>query len=318
MRVVIALGGNALLRRDEPPNVAAQRSNAAIAVAAIAEVAARDEVVVTHGNGPQVGLLALQSESYPDADPTPLDVLGAESEGMIGYLLDQELTNALGGRPVATLLTQTVVDVGDPAFAVPTKPIGPVYTERRARRLAMARGWSVAADGSGFRRVVASPEPLEILEARTIELLVDAGVVVICAGGGGIPVVCEGDRIRGVEAVVDKDLAANVLAQRLRADALLMLTDVTAVQLDWGTPSARPLRSATPTELRRHTFAAGSMAPKVEAACRFVEATGGVAGIGALRDAAAILRGDAGTLIASALRHHTASSSVHAEPEGTR
>jgi carbamate kinase len=298
MRVVVALGGNALLRRDQPLNVSVQRSNAGVAVAAIAEVAALHEVVVTHGNGPQVGLLALQSESYPDAEPTPLDVLGAESEGMIGYLLGQELSNALGDRPVATLLTQTLVDPDDPAFAAPTKPIGPVYSETQARRLAVERGWSIASDGAGFRRVVASPEPLEILEARTIELLVDADVVVVCAGGGGVPVACEQGRIHGVEAVIDKDLAANVLAQRLHADALLMLTDVNAVELDWGTPSARPLRHVTSAELRRHTFALGSMAPKVEAACRFVETTGGNAGIGALRDAAAILQGDAGTVVA--------------------
>lgn len=299
MRVVVALGGNALLRRGQPPSVSAQRANIGVAIAAIAEVATHHDVIVTHGNGPQVGLLALQSESYPSAAPTPLDVLGAESEGMIGYLLDQELLNALPGRAVATLLTQTAVDAGDPAFLLPTKPIGPMYTADEAQRLAAERRWVVAPDGAGFRRVVASPEPREILEARTIALLVDAGVVVICAGGGGIPVVCEDGRVHGVEAVVDKDLAANVLAQRLSADVLLMLTDVDAVEVDWGLPSARPLRHVTPAELRRHTFAPGSMAPKVEAACRFVEETGGVAGIGALRDIFALLRRRAGTIVAA-------------------
>src|SRR5215207_8555842 len=276
MRIVVALGGNALLRRGEPADAQAQRRNVTIAVDALAELARSHEVVVTHGNGPQVGLLALQGDAYSQVAPCPLDVLGAESEGMIGYLLDQEFVNALGARPVATLLTQVIVDRGDPAFAEPTKFIGPVYSEAEARQLADARGWSIAQDGEHWRRVVPSPEPRSIVELSTIRLLVEAGVVVICVGGGGIPVVVDREgRLHGIEAVVDKDLAAALLAEGLGADALLMLTDVPAVEADFGTPRARPLADVNVRTLRALAFAPGSMAPKVDAACRFVERTGG-------------------------------------------
>ena len=304
MLVVIALGGNALLRRGEPADVEAQRANVVTAVEAIAEIAREHDVVVTHGNGPQVGLLALQGEAYAAVDPYPLDVLGAESEGMIGYLLDQELVNRLSGsRQVATLLTQIIVDAADPAFARPEKFIGPVYDDEHAHRIAAARGWTVAADGRHWRRVVPSPEPRSIVELATIDLLVRAGVLVVCVGGGGIPVVVDREgRLRGVEAVVDKDRAAALLAEGLHADALLMLTDVDAVQVDFGTPAARSLDDIDAAALRGHTFAAGSMGPKVGAACRFAERTGGLAGIGALADAAAILRGERGTRVRSRTR----------------
>jgi carbamate kinase len=298
VRVVIALGGNALLRRGEPAEADAQRRNVATAVTAIADLAAEHEVVVTHGNGPQVGLLALQGDAYGAVAPYPLDVLGAESEGQIGYMLDQALLNALGGRPVATLLTQVIVDLDDPGFAHPTKPIGPVYDNATAEQLASERGWAIARDGAHFRRVVASPEPRSIVELETLKLLVGARVLVVCVGGGGIPVAVDRDgRLRGVEAVIDKDLAAALLARGLGADALLLLTDVPAVQADWRTPVARDIRRASPEQLRAGSFAAGSMGPKIEAACRFVEATGGQAGIGALADARAILEGERGTLI---------------------
>ncbi|HVN62752.1 MAG TPA: carbamate kinase [Gaiellaceae bacterium] len=299
MRIVAALGGNALLRRGEPPEEATQRRHVTEAVRALAELAETHELVVTHGNGPQVGLLALQAAAYRGVPPYPLDVLGAESEGMIGYLLEQALRNELPGRPVATLLTQIVVDPEDQAFARPSKPIGPVYAEADARRLAAERGWTIAPDGDSFRRVVASPEPLQVVELEAIRLLVAAGVLVICAGGGGIPVVVDDDgALYGVEAVIDKDLSAALLALLLEADALLMLTDVPAVERDRGTPEAAPIGQATPAELRTLAFASGSMAPKVEAACRFVEAGGRVAAIGALEDAAAIVRGEAGTVVA--------------------
>jgi len=299
MRIVIALGGNALLRRGEPAEAGTQRRNVATAVAAIADVARDHEVIVTHGNGPQVGLLALQGEAYGAVAPYPLDVLGAESEGQIGYLLDQELLNALGGRPVATLLTQVIVDLDDPGFAHPTKPIGPVYDHATAEQLAAERGWAIAPDGAHYRRVVASPEPRSIVELVTLKLLVAAGVLVVCVGGGGIPVAVDRDgRLHGVEAVIDKDLAAALLARGLGADALLLLTDVPAVQAEWGTPGARDIGRATPDALRRLSFAAGSMGPKIEAACRFADATGGLTGIGALADARAILEGERGTLIA--------------------
>jgi carbamate kinase len=298
MLVVTALGGNALLRRGEPADVATQRSNVGTAVAAIAEVAAEHDVVVTHGNGPQVGLLALQGEAYEEVDPYPLDVLGAESEGMIGYLLDQELVNELGDKRVATLLTQVAVDADDPAFKRPTKPIGPIFDPETAARLAAARAWTLAPDGDGRRRVVASPEPRSIVELPTIRLLVEAGVIVVCVGGGGIPVLLDDHgRLRGAEAVVDKDLAAALLARSLEADALLLLTDVPAVEVGWGTPDARPLGAVTCDELGAIDFEPGSMGPKVEAACRFAEATGGVAAIGALGEAAAILRGERGTRV---------------------
>ncbi len=299
MRVVAALGGNALLRRGEPLEAEVQRENVTHAVRALAAVADRHELVVTHGNGPQVGLLALQSAAYTDVAPYPLDVLGAESEGMIGYLLEQGLRNALPGRAVATLLTQIVVSPSDPAFEHPTKPIGPMYTEGEARRLAGERGWSITRDGEGFRRVVASPEPLEIVEIETIRLLVAADVLVVCAGGGGIPVVYAGTGLRGVEAVIDKDLAAALLAEALSADVLLLLTDVPAVERGFGTAAAMPIASATPQAMRAATFAPGSMGPKVEACCRFVERTGGRAAVGALRDAAALLAGEAGTQVAA-------------------
>jgi carbamate kinase len=269
-----------------------------VAAAAIATVAQAHTVIVTHGNGPQVGLLALQAEAYRAVSPYPLDVLGAETEGMIGYLMEQALRNHLPERQVVTLLTQVEVDSKDPAFAHPTKPIGPLYPQAEAERLGAERGWAIAPDGPSYRRVVPSPEPRRILELPTIRLLVEAGALVICAGGGGIPVVVTpGGGIRGVEAVIDKDLAAALLAMALNADALLLLTDVAAVYTAWGTAAAQPLGEATPSQLRNQAFAAGSMGPKVEAACRFVEATGKVAGIGQLQDGLAILTGDAGTRI---------------------
>jgi carbamate kinase len=300
MRVVAALGGNALLRRGEPADAEAQRANVETAVRALADVARSHELVVTHGNGPQVGLLALQSEAYRAVAPYPLDVLGAESEGMIGYLLEQGLDNALPGRETCTLLTQVVVDSDDAGFDRPTKPVGPVYGRDEALRLSGERGWSVATENGGWRRVVPSPEPRRIVELRAIRLLVEAGVIVVCVGGGGVPVVMDGaGSLVGVEAVIDKDLAAALLATELEADALLLLTDVNAVEARHGEPDAHPLGRATPSELRELELAAGSMGPKAEAAARFVEATGGLAAIGSLEDAAAVLTGDAGTLVAA-------------------
>ena len=298
MRVVVALGGNALLRRGQPADAEAQRRNVAVAVEALTGLASEHEVVVTHGNGPQVGLLALQGEAYRQVDPYPLDVLGAESEGMIGYLLDQELVNALGGRPVATLLTQVIVDGDDPAFERPTKFIGPVYDRATAGRMAAERGWQVRPDGPHWRRVVPSPEPRSIVELPTIRLLVEAGVLVVCVGGGGIPVVVDRDgRLGGVEAVIDKDRAAALLARGLGADALLLLTDVAAVERDHGTPRAAPIAEVTADELLALDLPAGSMGPKAEAAAWFAQATGGRAAIGSLAEAAAVLAGRSGTTV---------------------
>jgi carbamate kinase len=300
MLIVVALGGNALLRRGEPLEAEVQRGNVKAAATAIAELAVEHDVVVTHGNGPQIGLLALQSEAYRNVRTYPLDVLGAESEGMVGYMLEQELGNALPDRDVVSLLTQVVVDPLDPGFRNPTKPIGPVYREAEAKRLASERGWTVARDGVGplWRRVVASPAPHKIVELPAIELLLDHRVLVVCAGGGGIPVVVDVHGARhGVEAVVDKDHAAALLARELGADVLLLLTDVPAVELGYGSSEARPLRRVTVADLGIHNFAAGSMQPKIDAACWFVSTTGRRAAIGALTDAAAIIRGDAGTQI---------------------
>jgi carbamate kinase len=288
---VVALGGNALLRRDEPATAQHQRANLTVAARVLAEIAESHDVIVTHGNGPQVGLLALQSEALADIEPFPLDVLGAESEGMIGYVLEQELRNRLPGRDCATLLTQVIVDPGDPAFAHPTKPIGPRYPEAVASRLERDVGWTFADDGGLRRRVVASPKPLGFVERSTIELLVDAGVVVVCAGGGGIPVIEDRDGLRGVEAVVDKDRSAALLASAVHADVLLLLTDVEGVFVDWGTPTQRRVRRAHPDVLRDVELDPGSMGPKVEAAAEFA-ASGGLAAI-----AVAVLHGDAGTTI---------------------
>lgn len=278
-------------------DAARQLGNIENAARAIARIAREHDVVITHGNGPQVGLLALQAEAYEDVKPYPLDVLGAETEGMIGYLLEQALINELPGQQVAALLTQVTVDPHDPGFQSPSKPIGPVYPASLAERLEKERGWSIAPDVDGVRRVVPSPEPHGIVELGAIRTLVDAGVITICVGGGGIPSVVEEGRLRGVEAVVDKDLSAALLATGLDADCLLMLTDVPAVMSHFGTDAAEPITRATSKQLRALSFAAGSMGPKVEAACRFVEAGGRRAAIGNLADALDIVRGRAGTQV---------------------
>jgi carbamate kinase len=300
MLVVMALGGNALLRRNEPPQADIQRRNIVGAVAkSVAPVARKHRVVITHGNGPQVGLLAVQTAAYPGVSPYPLDVLGAESQGMIGYLIEQALAEELPDREIATLLTQVEVDPADPSFAAPTKPIGPIYGVEESGAFAARNGWVFIRENGGFRRVVASPVPRRIRELNTIRLLVEAEVVVICAGGGGIPVVVTADGgLRGIEAVIDKDYSAALLAEQLEADVLLLLTDVSAVWTKWPrSPDSRPIGQATAVELAGHEFAPGSMAPKVAAACRFAERTGRVAAIGALEDAQAILEGRAGTIV---------------------
>lgn len=295
--VVVALGGNALLRRGEPLEADIQRKNIATAAKTIALIAQEYNVVLVHGNGPQVGLLALQNSAYTKVAPYPLDVLGAESQGMIGYMLIQELKNLMPSRNVTALLTQVQVDPKDPAFANPTKFIGPVYEEAEARALAAEKQWSVKADGKFFRRVVPSPLPQRIVEGDAIETLIAQGHLIICTGGGGIPVTWDGQCLTGIEAVIDKDMSAAYLAKQIKADALLILTDADAVYLDWGKPTQRPLRVTSPDELAGVKFDAGSMGPKVEASCEFVKATGGMVGIGSLEDGLAILRGEAGTNI---------------------
>lgn len=299
MLVVAALGGNALLERSERPDSDIQQHHVQAAVDALVPIARDHRLVVTHGNGPQVGLLAAESEKDPDlSHPYPFDTLGAQTQGMIGYWLLQALENALPGRGVATLVTQTVVDAADPAFFDPHKFVGPLYDEERATRLAGERGWTVRQDEGGFRRVVPSPEPRSIVELAHVSGLLRTGAVVICAGGGGVPVVRDVDgHLQGVEAVVDKDLTAALLAERLGADALLILTDVSAVEAGHGTADARPIGHTTVSELRSHSFPAGSMGPKVDAVCRFVSATGGFAAVGRLEDAELLLAGKAGTVV---------------------
>ncbi len=293
MRLVIALGGNALAPRGSA-TLADQHEAVARAARAIASLAREHELVVTHGNGPQVGWLAAQTRTGGEA--APLDVLGAETEGMLGYWLEQELANALPTRDVVALLTQVEVDPHDPAFAKPSKPIGPVLTEAEAQRL-REKGLVCAPDRGGLRRVVPSPTPRRIVEQRTIQLLMRLGVLVVCGGGGGIPVVRDArGQHHGVEAVIDKDRSAELLAVGLGAEGLLLLTDVAAVYADWP-ERKRPIRSASPRALRALAFEAGSMGPKVEAACRFATGSGGTAWIGAIEDAAAILRGRAGTRV---------------------
>jgi carbamate kinase len=299
VRIVVAVGGNALLERGQKPDAAVQQANTVRAIRALAPLAEEHELVITHGNGPQVGLLALESAADPALErPYPFDVLGAQTQGMIGYWLLQGLQNALPGRQVAAVLNQTLVSAADPAFAAPTKFVGPVYDEATARAYAQERGWSVKQDGQYWRRVVPSPQPVRLVEIRIVRLLLGSGAVVVCAGGGGVPVIRDEDgKLRGVEAVVDKDLATEVLAEALEADALLLLTDVPAVVRDFGTPQATPITRATPAALRRERFPGGSMGPKVEAVCRFVETTGDLGAIGALEDAPLILEGKAGTIV---------------------
>jgi carbamate kinase len=301
MRIVVALGGNALLRRGEPMTSEVQRRNVRIAARALAPIAHGNELVVSHGNGPQVGLLALQGAAYKPEEAFPLDVLGAETEGMIGYMIEQELGNLLPFEvPFATLLTMVEVDREDPAFAKPTKFVGPVYEKGEADRIAAEKGWVFGQDGPRWRRVVASPEPKRIFEIRPIKWLLERGTVVICAGGGGIPTLYEPGadrRLIGVEAVVDKDACSELLAREVEADLFIMATDVEAVFVEWGTPRQRGIREAHPASLQRHDFPAGSMGPKVAAACHFALATGRTAAIGALADIPAIVRGEKGTRI---------------------
>jgi carbamate kinase len=299
MKVVVALGGNALLQRGQPMTVDQQRANVRIAAERLARVAGKHTLIVSHGNGPQVGLLALQAAAYKEEEAYPLDVLGAATEGMIGYMLEQELGNRLPFEvPLATILTMVEVDADDPAFANPTKFVGPIYDQAAADRLAAEKGWVFKQDGQSWRRVVPSPLPARIWEIRPIRLLVEQGMVVVCAGGGGIPTMYARDKDRqlmGVEAVVDKDLTSALLARELDADVFVMATDVDAVYAGWGTPEQRRLERITTDELKPMGFAAGSMGPKVGAAIDFVERTGHRAVIGRLDDIEQLVDGTAGT-----------------------
>ena len=302
MRIVVALGGNALLRRGEPMTADNQRANIRIATEQIAKIHPGNELVIAHGNGPQVGLLSLQAAAYTQVSPYPLDVLGAQTEGMIGYIIEQELGNLLDFEvPFATLLTQVEVDAKDPAFQNPTKPIGPVYSKAEAEKLAAEKGWAIAPDGDKYRRVVASPRPKRIFEIRPIKWLLEKRAIVICAGGGGIPTMYgEDGTLRGIEAVIDKDLCSSLLASQLDADLLVIATDVNAAFIDFGKPTQKAIGQAHPDDMEKLGFAAGSMGPKVQAACEFARQTGKTAVIGSLSDIEAIVQGSAGTRISTA------------------
>jgi carbamate kinase len=297
MRIVVALGGNALLRRGQPMTAENQRENVRIAAKALAPISTDNQLVISHGNGPQVGLLALQSAAYKEVEAYPLDVLGAQTEGMIGYMIEQELGNLLSIEiPFATILTMVEVDPEDPAFDNPTKPIGPIYNQEDADRLSNEKGWIMKPDGKHWRRVVPSPEPHRIFELRPIHWLLEQGTIVICAGGGGIPTIYDEDgNLSGVEVVIDKDRASALLAFELEADLLVLATDTDGVYLDWGTESAKMVKKTTPYEIEKYDFAVGSMGPKVEAACDFVKRSGQRAVIGALTDLEAMVNGTAGT-----------------------
>ncbi|WP_028115820.1 carbamate kinase [Ferrimonas senticii] len=293
--IVIAIGGNALLQRGQAMTCANQRDNIAKTTSALAALSQQYRLVIVHGNGPQVGLIALQNLAYTEVASYPLDVLGAESQGMIGLLLAQGLKRSMPQAQIATILTQIEVSKDDPAFANPDKFIGPIYEHQQALALARANDWTIKADGDHWRRVVPSPKPLGIIELESVRELLDAGEIVICCGGGGSPVIRDGDEINGVEAVVDKDLAAALLAKQLHAEHLLILTDADNVVLNWGQSDATPLHQVSVAEISQYQFAAGSMGPKVDAVCRFAAETGGIGHIGALAKAEQIMAGTAGT-----------------------
>ncbi|WP_309648297.1 carbamate kinase [Nocardioides sp.] len=298
MRLVVALGGNALLRRGEKPDAAIQQEHVAEASPALARIARDHQLVLVHGNGPQVGMLALESAADTTLTrPYPFSDLVAETQGVIGYWLQQGLANAGLATPVVTLVTQTLVEADDPAFDDPTKFVGSVYDESRARELAVAGGWTVKQDGAGWRRVVASPRPSGIVEIEIARSLLEHGTTVVLGGGGGVPVVRTPRGLVGVEAVVDKDYVAALVAETLGADLLVMLTDVSAVQTGYGTPQARELHRVSVADLDALDLPAGSMGPKVEAACAFATRTGGRAAIGSLPEAAAVVAGTAGTQV---------------------
>ena len=300
MRVVIALGGNAILQRGEPLECEIQRKNIRTAAASIARIVRDHQVILTHGNGPQVGLLSLMNDSYKEVTPYPLDILGAQTQGMIGAIFEQELRNQLSDKNICTISTQTLVDPKDSAFLNPDKFVGPVYNREESQRVLEENPeWTIKQDGDYYRRVVPSPEPKEILEIESLKQILDSGdTTLICGGGGGVPVYRNSfGELEGVEAVIDKDRATRLLAEGLNADAFLILTDINAVATNFGHPESKNIRTATPDAMDEFDFASGSMGPKVEAVVKFVRNTGNMAAIGSLEQAAEILTSDSGTII---------------------
>ena len=299
MKIVIALGGNALLKRGEPMTAENQRENVKTACAQIARVYDGNQLIITHGNGPQVGLLALQNNAYKEVPMYPLDVLGAETAGMIGYMIQQELSNTVpGSASIATVLTQIQVDPKDPAFQKPSKPVGPVYSKEEADKIAAEKGWTMAPDNDKYRRVVASPKPVNIFGLEPLKTLIDNKYIVVCGGGGGIPTwIDDKGKQHGAEAVIDKDLATALLATLIDADLFVIATDVDGAYLDWGKPEQKRIALAAPDAALAFGFASGSMGPKIEAAANFAKATSKDAVIGALADIEQIVAGKAGTRI---------------------
>ncbi|PJE79669.1 Carbamate kinase 2 [invertebrate metagenome] len=300
MLIVIALGGNAILQRNQPLEASVQRENIRMAAESISRVAMEHQVILTHGNGPQVGLLALMNEAYGEVTPYPLDALGAQTQGMIGFMFEQELRNYMPGKKVCTVSTQTIVDPKDPAFNNPDKFVGPVYTRDQAELIGESHpDWTLKEDGNYYRRVVPSPQPQAILELPSLKHIVSSGdITIICGGGGGIPVTkTASGKLQGVEAVVDKDRASSVLAEGLKADGLILLTDVPAVETNFGQPDSQKIKTATPAAFENFPFAAGSMGPKVESVCRFVRSGGKFAAIGALDKAFEIVQKKSGTFV---------------------
>lgn len=304
MRIVVALGGNALLKRGEPMTAQNQSANIRLAAEQLAKVKPKNELIISHGNGPQVGLLALQHAAYYAQDikiePYPLDVLVSQTVGMIGYMLQQELTNLLPETPTQTLVTQVIVDEHDPAFSKPSKPIGQVYTQAEAEKLAAEKGWTVMPDGQYYRRAVPSPKPQDVTGINAVKALLAQDHIVICGGGGGVPCVKNAQgQLTGVEAVVDKDLATAVIANHLDADLFIIATDVNAACVNFQKEGERKIAKANPAALEALSaeFAAGSMGPKVQAVINFVKATGKDAAIGSLSDIEDIVAGKAGTRV---------------------
>lgn len=293
--IVVAIGGNALLQRGELMSCQNQQKSISQTAISLAKLAKDYRLVVVHGNGPQVGLLSLQNDAYADCPSYPFDVLGAETQGMIGYLIQQGLNAAIKDSFTTTVLTRIVVDPNDPAITNPTKFIGPVYTEQQAKILAEDNNWVIKPDGVHWRRVVPSPKPIEVLEIKAIKDLLAQDHLVICGGGGGAPVIEKDGAYQGFEAVIDKDMTAALIAEEVGADHLLILTDGDYVCLNWNQDDEQRLEQVTAKELSQYHFPAGSMGPKVDACCQFVENTGGIGHIGDLSKAFEIMREQTGT-----------------------
>tara|TARA_Y100001960_G_C14784189_1_gene890250 strand:- start:35237 stop:36163 length:927 start_codon:yes stop_codon:yes gene_type:complete len=298
MNILIALGGNALLQRGEPLEAETQRINIKKVAEVVNKISEEHNVIITHGNGPQVGLLALQNLNYKETKPYPLDVLGAESSGMIGYMLIQELSNELGiyDQSVVNVITRTLVDKNDPAFNNPTKFIGPVYNKQESEEMKSKYGWEIKADGEYYRRVVPSPKPKKIIETNVIKELLEKKHIVVCGGGGGVPTIIENEKYKGVEAVIDKDLTSSLLAQELGVDAFIILTDVSCVYENYKQEDQKMIKHFPIFEFDENSYPDGSMLPKIKAAVDFSINNEGFSSIGKLEELEDIINKKSGTI----------------------